>query len=105
MRRWLAAMAGRMAGQAAWQTSCREESMTARKTKILLDGGDAGETQRIKKLIGLLDGQTTNQSLIAKNLRFVFRAVPGSEPASAQTNAVAKQGFLAALARTRSSDG
>jgi transaldolase len=41
--------------------------MTARKTKILLDGGDAGETQRIKKLIGFLDGQTTNPSLIAKN--------------------------------------
>jgi transaldolase len=44
-----------------------EESMPARKTKILLDGGDAGETQRIKKLIGFLDGQTTNPSLIAKN--------------------------------------
>ena len=41
--------------------------MTARKTKILLDGGDADETQRIKKLIGFLDGQTTNPSLIAKN--------------------------------------
>jgi hypothetical protein len=31
--------------------------MTARKTKILLDGGDAVETERIKKLIGFLDGQ------------------------------------------------
>src|SRR5262245_57607031 len=41
--------------------------MTARKTKILLDSGDADETQRIKKLIGSLDGQTTNPSLIAKN--------------------------------------
>ena len=38
-----------------------------RKTKILLDGGDAGETQRTKKLIGFLDGQTTNPSLIARN--------------------------------------
>src|SRR5215831_13165025 len=56
-----------MAGHAPWQTSCREESMTARKTKILLDSGDADETQRIKKLIGSLDGQTTNPSLIAKN--------------------------------------
>src|SRR5215472_17544752 len=46
MHRWLTAMAG----HAAWQTSCREESMTARKTKILLDSGDADETQRIKKL-------------------------------------------------------
>jgi hypothetical protein len=44
-----------------------EESMTARKTKILLDGGDAQETQRILKGLGFLDGQTTNPSLIAKN--------------------------------------
>ena len=41
--------------------------MTARKTKILLDGGDAQETERIRKLLGFLDGQTTNPSLIAKN--------------------------------------
>jgi transaldolase len=41
--------------------------MPTRKTKILLDSGDAGETQRIKELIGFLDGQTTNPSLIAKN--------------------------------------
>jgi transaldolase len=60
MHRWLAAMAG----HAAWQTSCREVSMTARKTKILLDSGDADETQRIN---GSLFGQTTNPSLIAKN--------------------------------------
>jgi transaldolase len=37
------------------------------KTKVLLDGGDAAETERIKTLIGFLDGQTTNPSLIAKN--------------------------------------
>jgi len=41
--------------------------MIARKTKILLDGGDAQETQRIMKRLGFLDGQTTNPSLIAKN--------------------------------------
>src|SRR5262249_29880056 len=41
--------------------------MTARKTKILLDGGDAQETQRIRRLLGFLDGQTTNPSLIARN--------------------------------------
>jgi len=41
--------------------------MTANKTKILLDGGDAQETRRIKKRLGFLDGQTTNPSLIAKN--------------------------------------
>ena len=41
--------------------------MRPHKTKILLDGGDSDETQRIKNLIGFLDGQTTNPSLIAKN--------------------------------------
>jgi len=37
------------------------------KTKILVDGGDPNETVRIKSLIGFVDGQTTNPSLIAKN--------------------------------------
>jgi transaldolase len=37
------------------------------KTKILVDGGDPEETLRIKKLMGFVDGQTTNPSLIAKN--------------------------------------
>ena len=37
------------------------------KTKLLVDGGDPKETLRIKKLIGFVDGQTTNPSLIAKN--------------------------------------
>ncbi len=37
------------------------------KTKIFLDGGDPTETVRIKELLGFLDGQTTNPTLIAKN--------------------------------------
>jgi transaldolase len=37
------------------------------KTKILVDGGDPEETLRMKELIGFVDGQTTNPSLIAKN--------------------------------------
>ena len=37
------------------------------KTQILVDGGDPTETLRIKNLIGFVDGQTTNPSLIAKN--------------------------------------
>ena len=37
------------------------------RTKILVDGGDPKETLRIKTLIGFVDGQTTNPSLIAKN--------------------------------------
>jgi transaldolase len=36
-------------------------------SKILVDGGDPQETTRIQQLIGLVDGQTTNPSLIAKN--------------------------------------
>jgi transaldolase len=37
------------------------------KTKILVDGGDPQETRRVKELLGFVDGQTTNPSLIAKN--------------------------------------
>jgi transaldolase len=37
------------------------------RTKLLVDGGDPKETLRIKNLIGFVDGQTTNPSLIAKN--------------------------------------
>lgn len=37
------------------------------KTKILVDGGDPNETLRVKNLLGFVDGQTTNPSLIARN--------------------------------------
>jgi transaldolase len=37
------------------------------KTKILVDGGDPDETETVKRLLGFVDGQTTNPSLIAKN--------------------------------------
>lgn len=37
------------------------------KTKILVDGGDPNETLQVKNLLGFVDGQTTNPSLIAKN--------------------------------------
>src|SRR5260370_14101987 len=37
------------------------------KTKILVDGGDPEETLRVKELLGFVDGQTTNPSLIATN--------------------------------------
>jgi transaldolase len=36
-------------------------------SKILVDGGDPEDTAQIKQLIGFVDGQTTNPSLIAKN--------------------------------------
>jgi transaldolase len=36
-------------------------------TKILVDGGNPEDTKEIRKLLGYVDGQTTNPSLIAKN--------------------------------------
>ena len=36
-------------------------------TKILVDGGDPEETIQVKQLLGFVDGQTTNPTLIAKN--------------------------------------
>jgi len=36
-------------------------------TKLFLDGGDPAETRRAKEVLGHLDGQTTNPSLIAAN--------------------------------------
>jgi transaldolase len=40
---------------------------TRPSSKILVDGGDPQDTKRIKDLIGFVDGQTTNPSLVAKN--------------------------------------
>lgn len=37
------------------------------KTKIFLDGGDPDETREAIKMLGFLDGQTTNPTLISKN--------------------------------------
>ncbi len=37
------------------------------KARIFLDGGDPGETREIIRLLGFLDGQTTNPTLISKN--------------------------------------
>jgi transaldolase len=43
-------------------------AFTARaKAKILVDGGDPEETVRVKRLVGYVDGQTTNPTLISKN--------------------------------------
>jgi transaldolase len=37
------------------------------KAKILVDGGNPDETVRVKRLVGYVDGQTTNPTLIARN--------------------------------------
>lgn len=41
--------------------------MNRPNTKILVDGGDPQETRKIKSIVGFVDGQTTNPSLIANN--------------------------------------
>jgi transaldolase len=52
---------------------------TKPKTKLLVDGGDPNETLRIKNLIGFVDGQTTNPSLIAKNPEIQRRLASGHQ--------------------------
>src|SRR6185369_3067869 len=47
------------------------------KAKMLVDGGDPDETLRVKKLLGFVDGQTTNPSLIAKNPEIQQRIASG----------------------------
>ena len=57
--------------------------MTAltRKTKarILVDGGDPQETQHVKELVGYVDGQTTNPTLISKNPEVRERIAAGKK--------------------------
>jgi len=47
------------------------------KSKILVDGGDPDETSQVKKLLGFVDGQTTNPSLIAKSPEIQQRIASG----------------------------
>lgn len=49
------------------------------KTKIFLDGGDPEETRKIIDLLGFLDGQTTNPTLISKNPRARARLEKGEK--------------------------
>lgn len=49
------------------------------KTKIFLDSGDPNETREIINLLGFLDGQTTNPSLISKNPKIVERMMKGEK--------------------------
>lgn len=56
------------------------------KTKILVDGGDPEETRRIKALLGFVDGQTTNPTLIAKNPEIRQRIASGRRLSSQEQN-------------------
>ena len=49
------------------------------KTRLLVDGGDPEETLRIKSLVGFVDGQTTNPSLIAQNPDIQRRLASGHQ--------------------------
>ncbi|MBI2552547.1 transaldolase [Candidatus Uhrbacteria bacterium] len=49
------------------------------RTKIFLDGGDPEETREIIELLGFLDGQTTNPTLIAKNPEAKARLARGGK--------------------------
>lgn len=56
------------------------------KTKILVDGGDPDETRRIKALLGFVDGQTTNPTLIAKNPAIRQRIASGHRLSTREEN-------------------
>lgn len=47
------------------------------KTKIFLDSGDPQETREALSLLGFLDGQTTNPSLVVKNPKIQNRFASG----------------------------
>ncbi|HXY53451.1 MAG TPA: transaldolase family protein [Nitrospirota bacterium] len=49
------------------------------KTRIFLDGGNQEETKQIINLLGFLDGQTTNPTLISKNPEARKRLEKGSK--------------------------
>jgi transaldolase len=49
------------------------------KTKIFLDSGDPRETKEISTLLGFLDGQTTNPTLISKNPKIAEKLKRGEK--------------------------
>lgn len=48
-------------------------------SKIFIDGGDPAETVEAKKLLGHIDGQTTNPTLISKNPEAAARIAKGEK--------------------------
>ena len=61
------------------------------KTKILVDGGDPDETRKVKDLLGFVDGQTTNPTLIAKNPAIRQRIASGQRLSSLEENEAYKK--------------
>lgn len=60
--------------------------MNRPKTKILVDGGDPEETRSLKALLGFVDGQTTNPTLIANNPTIQQRIASGERLSSREEN-------------------
>lgn len=58
-------------------TEIKETSAIHPPSKILVDGGDPQDTKHIKDLLGFVDGQTTNPSLISKNPEVARRVQSG----------------------------
>ncbi len=56
------------------------------KTLILVDGGDPQETLRMKSLLGYVDGQTTNPSLVASNPEIQRRIASGNKLSRQEQN-------------------
>jgi transaldolase len=48
-------------------------------SKLFVDGGDAAESRRVRDLLGRLDGQTTNPTLVASNPEIRSRLERGSK--------------------------
>jgi transaldolase len=61
------------------------------RTKIFLDSGDPKETQEIVKLLGFLDGQTTNPTYIARNPEAQARLLSGNKFNSAEAYSFYKE--------------
>jgi transaldolase len=70
-------------------------------TKLFLDGGDPAETRRAKEILGRLDGQTTNPSLIAANPTIKKRLESGERFTRAEAREFYHQ-VVTEIARTTS---
>jgi transaldolase len=69
-----------MSGAASWNAQANRRP----PSKVLVDGGDPEETIRMKNLLGFVDGQTTNPSLVAKNPEVARLVSFGQKPTETQ---------------------
>jgi transaldolase len=69
-------------------------------TKLFLDGGDPAESRRAVELLGRLDGQTTNPSLIAANPDIRARMARGEKLSPEEANELYRRILLEIAAAT-----